>query len=401
MKNQTQSLARTSRPTQFEGPDGPRDQDHVSLSLKRAVATGRIAQAYLLCGPRGVGKTTLARVMAAALNCDDRLDDGEPCGACDSCARITLGRETMDVVEIDAASNRGVDDARQLREQTMYASSREGKYKIYIIDEAHMLTKEAWNSLLKVLEEPPPHVVFFACTTEPDKIIDAVMSRFQRHDLRRVSESAAVAQLRQIAERESIAVDEDALELMAHLSRGGMRDAIGLLDEMRSLHVGADRAITGADIREKKGIPPEILHLSALDILTKGDSEENRGRVFDLVSHLKASGHKFPVFLSFLQNALIALQAVRSGRTPTGPWSPSAVERLGRVAPTLSGASISATMSLALSYRAEVAGPEPEVAFFAFMQSAVGEVARIEAELARTPAPAAAVAQPAPSGPRP
>jgi DNA polymerase III subunit gamma/tau len=202
------ALARKYRPKRFADL---LVQDHVATALRGAVARDRVGHGYLLTGPRGTGKTTAARILAMALNCerrDAKHPTGEPCGECSSCQRVWSGSANLDVVEIDAASNRGVDDARDLRERAMYAASQEGRHKVYIVDEAHMLTREAWNALLKILEEPPPGVVFVFATTEPQKIASTaapVLSRLQRFDFRRIGPAAIRERLREVLGLEQLA----------------------------------------------------------------------------------------------------------------------------------------------------------------------------------------------------
>src|SRR5438876_8885414 len=196
-------------------------------ALKSARASGQVAHAYLLAGSRGIGKTTIARLIAKAVNCT-KAKDGEPCDRCENCVAIREGR-FLDLIEIDAASNRGIDEMRDLREKVRFAPSM-GQYKVYVIDEAHQLTSEAFNALLKTLEEPPPHVIFILATTEAQKIPATIVSRTQRFDLRRIPHKGVVAQLGRIVEQEKLQADPAALDAIARQAQGSLRDAESMLD---------------------------------------------------------------------------------------------------------------------------------------------------------------------------
>ncbi len=226
MAQQYQVLARKWRPQQFDDVVG---QEHVTTTLKNAVEQNRLAHAYLFVGPRGIGKTSTARIFAKALNCV-KGPTVTPCDECDNCKEITEGR-SLDVLEIDGASNNGVEQVRELRDTVRYAPAR-SKFKIYIIDEVHMLTTQAFNALLKTLEEPPAHVKFFFATTEPQKVLPTILSRCQRFDLRRIPANLIVSHLKKIAKKEKVEIDDAALAAIARGAEGGLRDAESTLDQL-------------------------------------------------------------------------------------------------------------------------------------------------------------------------
>jgi DNA polymerase-3 subunit gamma/tau len=254
-------LARKWRPQRFDDLVG---QESVVKTFKNALSSGKIVHAYLFSGPRGVGKTTSARLLAKALNCT-QLSDNEPCGECPSCKSITSG-SSVDVIEIDGASNTGVDAVRELRETVKYAPSG-SKYKIYIIDEVHMLSTQAFNALLKTLEEPPPHVIFIFATTEPKKILPTILSRCQHHAFRRMAKGKIKEQLIKITSAEKINIQDAALEMIAKAADGSMRDALTLLDQANSF----SNDITEEDLQGLLGLPETEIVTNLCETILSGD----------------------------------------------------------------------------------------------------------------------------------
>jgi DNA polymerase-3 subunit gamma/tau len=292
-------LARKYRPQKFSDVIG---QEHVTRTLQNAIEQGRTAHGYIFSGHRGIGKTTVARILAAALNCRSKDHPvPEPCGICESCTEIRAGN-SVDVIEIDAATNRGIDEIRELREGARYKPARD-RFKIYILDEAHQITDAAFNALLKTLEEPPDHIVFMLATTQPEDIPQTIRSRCQHFSFRAVKFDAIVGQLRELVTREKIEADDDALALLAEAGDGSMRDALSILDQAIASATGR---VTADSVRNLVGAAPAHILEQVMQAVSEGKSEE----VLRQVDHLIGEGHSPTHFarqmVRFLRNATVA-----------------------------------------------------------------------------------------------
>lgn len=283
-----QVIARKFRPQTFQEVVG---QESIVTTLKNAIKFKRLAQAYLFCGSRGTGKTTLARIFAKALNCPHPSAEGEPCGICSSCREIAQG-SSLDVIEIDGASNRGIEDIRQINETVGYAAAC-GGYKIYIIDEVHMLTKEAFNALLKTLEEPPPKVKFFFATTEPHKVLPTILSRCQRYNLSRIPVSLITSKLRWIVDQLQVDAEEEALLRLAQRAEGGLRDAESLLDQVLAF---SDGRITLQAVNSILGLMP----VETFFELDQAGKEGQLAKAFEIAHHVYAEGKDLAHFVEGL-----------------------------------------------------------------------------------------------------
>ena len=291
-----QVSARKYRPGTFDDVIG---QPHVVQTLINSITTKRIAQAYLFSGTRGVGKTTVARILAKALNCE-RGSTGTPCGVCSNCLEIAQGT-SVDVMEIDGASNTSVDDVREIRENVKFAAFR-GKYRVYIIDEVHMLSNSAFNALLKTLEEPPPHVVFIFATTEIHKIPATILSRCQHYNFRRIARSEIVERLRHVAEQDQIIIEERSLMALARASEGSMRDGLSLLDQAVAF---GGKTIVHADLEALLGAVPQELVRAMIQAITAQES----AAALRVLAQLLDQGHDLRAYcaevVEYLRNMLV------------------------------------------------------------------------------------------------
>jgi DNA polymerase-3 subunit gamma/tau len=294
-----QVLARKYRPQKFSEVIG---QDHVTRTLKNGIEQGRTAHGYIFSGHRGIGKTTIARILAMALNC--RASDKpatEPCGVCDSCVEIRAGN-SVDVIEIDAATNRGIDEIRELREAARYRPARD-RFKIYILDEAHQITDAAFNALLKTLEEPPGHVIFMMATTQPEDIPQTIRSRCQHFSFRAVRFEQILEQLKELLGREKIEADEDALALVAEAGDGSVRDALSILDQAIA---SSDGKLSAEEVRQLVGIAPSGTLAEVMRAVSEGSSEAVLMLIDRLLSEGQSPTHFARQMVRFLRNATVA-----------------------------------------------------------------------------------------------
>ncbi|WP_145031107.1 DNA polymerase III subunit gamma/tau [Caulifigura coniformis] len=374
-------MARRFRPQTFEDVVG---QEQIAHALRNSIRSGRVAHAYLFTGARGVGKTSSARIFAKALNCPAAVD-GVPCNQCEICRGISAGTD-VDVLEIDGASNRGIDDIRQLRSNVNVKSMR-SPYKVYIIDEVHMLTKEAFNALLKTLEEPPPNVKFIFCTTEPNKVPDTILSRCQRFDFGVIATPQIAQRLTEIANQEGIRVDEEAVNLVARRAAGSMRDSQSLFDQL--LAFGADH-ITVEDVHRLLGTAPD----DRLFELFEAVAGEDRAAVLEHLDRSLSEGCQLgslaEQFLSFLRDLMVT--AAGAGGVALMSVSESNRERVQKLSSQLGLRRVGASLQILADCRGRMQRTtygRPLLELALVRMTLLGELSEISVLLESGAAPAA------------
>lgn len=345
--------ARKWRPLQFSSVVG---QNHISVTLSNAIRSGRVHHAYLFCGPRGVGKTTTARIFARALNCTNSIDGIEPCNSCESCVGILTGR-SMDVIEIDGASNNSVDDIRKLRENAKYPPVH-GKYKLYIIDEVHMLSTSAFNALLKTLEEPPPHLMFVFATTESHKVPATIVSRCQRFDFRRMEIDTIVTQLGVIAKGEGMTIDEESLVAIAKKGDGSMRDSQSIFDQVRAF---CGNSITYADVTKALHLIDEDFFFTVSTAIRNHDVKQ----MFEIARVVMANGYDVIECLhGLLEHFRNILTVLATGNTSLIESSKTIIERYKKESELFNRADVLRIMTLINSSEHSIKNsPQPRIRF--------------------------------------
>ncbi len=340
-----QVLARKYRPQKFSEVIG---QDHVTRTLKNAIQQGRIAHGYIFSGHRGIGKTTIARILAMALNCQSQDHPvPEPCGVCDSCREIRAGN-SVDVIEIDAATNRGIDEIRELREAARYRPARD-RFKIYILDEAHQITDAAFNALLKTLEEPPSHIVFMMATTQPEDIPQTIRSRCQHFSFHAVRFDDIVQQLRDIAGQEGIQADDNALAMLAEVGDGSMRDALSIMDQAIAC---CGNRLSGEVVRGLVGTVSSDVLEDVMDAVGRNSSEDVLRTIDRLLVEGQSAQHFAKQMLRFLRNALVA--KVAGSDSQVLQISTDERARVARVAERFSEEDLSRFMQIMLRTHGEL-----------------------------------------------